>query len=340
MAKVCIVIPVLNEELVVEEMHRRLRRVSESIACELEFVFVDDGSTDSTLDRLLTCQGQDPRLTVIKLSRNWGQQSAYNAGLDYAREADAVILLDGDLEDPPELIPRLVEAWTNGADVVFTLKRRRVQSFARRILTEVYYRALNATSEVKLERQAGLFSLLDRKVVQELRRFPERNKSYPNLRSFVGFRQACIEYERAPRFAGEPRQTLRKLMRDGLNAIFSFSYLPMRALTVLGFSMVVLFALLSVFVLFMRVSGLEFWIFRQIPGWTSAILLILLVSSLQFVFLGLIGEYIARIFDEVRQRPYYIVEAVFPADAASALDRSEDQVETRRAAVSASRRQQ
>ncbi|MCH9051421.1 MAG: glycosyltransferase [Proteobacteria bacterium] len=315
MGKVSVVIPLMNEETIVDDLLVRLDRMSQGVAHDFEFILVDDGSTDGTLTKLLAWRQRDPRLTVIKLTRNWGHQNAYNAGLDGVGEADAVVLMDGDLEDPPEVIPQLLEQWEQGAEVVYTVKRRRTGSLLVRILTKAYYRLMRVAVEVKLERQSGMFSLIGRKALVQLRRFPERNKSYPNLRMFVGFKQAQVIYDRESRRHGRPRQNLGRLFQDGLNALFAFSYLPMRAMTVIGLIMVLLFSLLTVFVLFIRFSGIEFWIFQQVPGWTSLVLFLLVVSSFNIVFVGLIGEYVARIFDEVKNRPYYIVDEFYRAPA-------------------------
>lgn len=311
MKSVSIVIPVLNEEPIIDDLMTRLRAVTEDLDYAFEFVVVDDGSRDGTLPALIAWQEREPRLTVIKLSRNWGHQNAYNAGIDHASNSDAVILMDGDLQDPPELIPGILEKWRQGFEVVFTVKQTRIDSVTRKILTAIYYWLVHLVTEVKLEKQVGMFSLLDRKVVAQLRRFTERNKSYPNLRKFVGFKQAHIPYHRGKRHAGKGKQNLRRLVNDALNAIFAFSYVPMRLITLTGLALTLIFAMLSVFVLFFRITDVEIWIFRNVPGWTSAILLILVVASFNLVFLGIIGEYIARIYDEVRNRPYYIVDTIY-----------------------------
>ena len=315
MKSVSVVIPVLNEEETVDELVSRLRSATKGLAYAFEFVVVDDGSTDGTLDKLLAWQEKEPRLTVVKLTRNWGHQNAFNAGLDYAEASDAVVLMDGDLQDPPEMIPALLEKWREGSDVVYTVKEKRADGWLRRFLTSLYYRLIRLVGEVKIEKQAGMFSLIDKAVVSELRRFTERNKSYPNLRTFVGFKQTRVSYRRQKRLQGKPKQTLWRLVNDGLNAVFSFSYVPMRVVTIVGLFMTLVFAFLFLLVLFLRITSTEFWIFGHVPGWTSAILLILSIGSFNIVFLGIVGEYIARILDEVRQRPYYIVKAVYKPGA-------------------------
>ncbi len=313
MADIAVVIPVFDEEGIVEELVARLAKMADGQPHRFEFVIVDDGSRDATANKLAALQASEPRLTVISLSRNWGHQNAINAGLDYAGACDAVVLMDGDLEDPPEVIPQLIEQWEQGHQVVYTVKQSRVDSRLRLALFEIYYRLIQYATASRLERNAGVFSLLDARAAAQLRRFMERNKSYPNLRAFIGFRQTRVAYDRDKRFAGRPKQTLSRLINDGLNALFSFSSLPLRALTVLGLTMTVVFSLLTVFFFVLRVTGWEFWIFFQLPGWTSFVMLLLVFASLNMLFLGVIGEYVRLIFDEVTSRPYYIVDAVHPA---------------------------
>ncbi|MBF0154791.1 MAG: glycosyltransferase family 2 protein [Magnetococcales bacterium] len=306
---VSVVIPLLNEEESVDLLIDRLQEVARSLAFDFEFLFVDDGSSDTTLARLLARQEQDPRIVILELTRNWGHQNAFNAGLDNA-SGNLLILMDGDLEDPPELIPDLLAKWREGYQVVFTVKESRVQGGMRRFLTAVYYWLVRTTSSVQLVEQAGMFSLLDRHAARHLRAMKERNKSYPMLRSFIGYRQASIKYHRPQRARGRPRQTLKKLFSDGLNALFSFSLVPIRLFTVIGFGLTLIFALLSVIVLLVRITGVGFWIFYNVPGSAMAVILMLTIASFQITFTGILGEYIGRIYDEVRERPYYLVAAI------------------------------
>ncbi|MBF0424434.1 MAG: glycosyltransferase family 2 protein [Magnetococcales bacterium] len=312
---VSVIIPLLNEEESVDLLVNRLQAVADSLAYGFEFLFVDDGSSDATLARLLARQAEDSRIVVLELTRNWGHQNAFNAGLDHAH-GDLLILMDGDLEDPPELIPELLAKWREGYPVVFTVKESRVQGRLRHFLTLVYYRLVRATSSVELVEQAGMFSLLDHNAAQHLRALRERNKSYPMLRSFLGYRQASIKYHRPQRAHGRPRQTLKKLLSDGLNALFSFSLVPIRLFTVIGFGLTLIFALLSVIILFVRITGTGFWIFYNVPGSAMAVILMLTIASFQITFTGILGEYIGRIYDEVRGRPYYLVAAIHRRPAA------------------------
>lgn len=311
MKSVSIVIPIFNEELIVDELVSRIQKVVRELNFEFEFVCVDDGSKDKTLARLLDLQSKEPRLKIVKLSRNWGHQNAVNAGLDHAT-GDAVILMDGDLEDPPELLPQFLVKWQEGYDVVYGVKKSREGTIFKKILFWMFYKILIFVSDEKVVEHAGIFSLLDRKVVQQLRRFPERNKYYAGLRFLVGFNQVEITYNREQRFAGNPKQTFKKLRSDAVNAFFSLSFLPIRLLTYFGLFLMAGIFMVSAFIIILKVFDIQFWILRSLPGWTSLALIGFFILAIQIIFLGIIGEYIARIFDEVRQRPYYIVETVYP----------------------------
>lgn len=313
MAKIAVVIPLFNEAEIVNALVTRLVDTTERLEHKFEYVFVDDGSTDATLERLFELKRLHANISIVSLSRNWGHQNAVNAGLDQVVNSDAVIMMDGDLEDPPEIIPELIDKWAEGNEVVLTVKRKRSGTILRRLLTVLYYRLLKAAVYIDVENQSGLYSLLDAKVLRHLKRFKERNKSYPNIRMFLGFQQGKVFYDREPRAHGKPRQSLAKLVQDGANALFSFSFLPVRLMLYVGLLSTVLFSAISILALFFRVTGVSAGIFQYIPGWTSSTILLMFFASLNILFLGIIGEYVARIFDEVRGRPYYIVDKIYPA---------------------------
>jgi len=304
-----VVIPLLNEAKVVPELARRLDTVLDELEFEIEIVIIDDGSIDETPAELLKWQQRNSRLRIIQLSRNWGHQNAFAAGIDYA-QGDLIVLMDGDLEDPPEMIPTLLKKYREGYDIVYTVKASRKQSFVRRILTNGYYWLLNILVPRSTEPQAGIFCLINRKVADALESFHERAKSFPNLRAFVGFKQVGVSYDRESRFSGRPSQTLTALLKDGLNAIFANTYIPLRLATVLGAFLTLLMTMIGLTVLFVRLTGLTFWIFSDVPGTQLIILLLILLGSFQIMFLGIIGEYIARLTDEAKQRPTYIVDKV------------------------------
>ena len=312
---VSIIIPFFNEEEIIGPLERRLTDVLGGCNYNFEIVVVDDGSSDGTLERLRDWQTRDKGIVIIKLSRNWGHQNAFNAGLDVA-QGKAIIFMDGDLEDPPEVITELLKEWEDGFDTVYTVKSSRHQKAGRRLLTNVYYRLIKASNPVGVEPQAGMFSLIDQKVASILRQMKESNKSYPNLRSFSGFSQKKVIYSREPRPYGKSRQTIKRLITDGFNAIFSNSYAPIRIFTVLGLIFSIFFFVIGAIVLVVRITGTEFWIFRDIPGTQMILLTVLLIGALQLTFLGIIGEYIARIYEESKGRPYYVIEEIERVDSA------------------------
>jgi len=311
-----VVIPIFDEEEIIEELILRLQKSTKDLNYQFKFIVVDDGSGDNSLNILLALQANEPRLEVIKLSRNWGHQNAYNAGVDRST-AHALILMDGDLEDPPELIPKFLEKWEEGNEVVYGVKESRQRKTHEKLMFSIYYKLLKRISEVSVDQQAGMFSLIDKKVANALKKCSEKNKYYVGLRFFIGFKQVRIKYHREKRFSGTPKQTFRKLVNYGLNAFFSFSFLPIRLLTYLGLALLFFISIVGLIFVLAHNTDLPYLLFEQIrsvPGWTSIILAIFFVLGIQIIFLGILGEYIARIFDEVRSRPYYIVDQIFEAD--------------------------
>ncbi|MBT4484908.1 MAG: glycosyltransferase family 2 protein [Candidatus Latescibacteria bacterium] len=313
MKKISIIIPVYNEEKVIEELVSRLENATCKLKYNFEFIFVDDGSKDDTLPKLIMLQADNPKLKIIKLSRNWGHQNAYNAGLDYV-SGNAVVFMDGDLEDPPEVIQEFIKKWEEGFEVVYAVKETREESWFKKIMFSLFYHFLERFSNISVDKQAGMFSLIDEKVLKELRKCREKNKYYVGLRFFVGFKQAKITYHRDKRFAGSPKQTYRRLVNYALDALFAFSFLPIRLLTFFGIFVLIIITLGTGFIFFAKIFKFNFWIFYDLPGWSSIILLIFFVLGVQMIFMGVLGEYIARILDEVRNRPYYIVEEVFEVE--------------------------
>ena len=311
--KIDVVIPLLNEEGIVDELVSRLKKATENLAYNFEFILVDDGSNDSTLTKLISQQSADKRIKLIRLSRNWGQQCAYNAGLDEV-SGDAAILMDGDLEDPPELIAQMIQKWEEGYEVVYTVKKSRKRNFLYTLMFKIFYVLLTFTSGIKIDQNSGMFSLLGAKALSQLKKCKEKNKYYVGLRYLVGFKQTKISYHRSKRFHGKPKQSFKRLFNYALNAFFSFSFFPIRILTFFGFLLLVNLTLFSIILVFANLTNTELWILgplRDVPGWTSIIIAILFVLAMQTIFIGVLGEYIARIYDEVRNRPYYVVEDVY-----------------------------
>ena len=297
-----IVLPIYNEEENIPELFTRLTEVIESgIVRSAEIIFINDGSKDRSEELITELHNKDSRVKLINLSRNFGHQAAITAGIDYS-SGNAVILMDSDLQDPPEVLNRMIETWREGADVVYAVRHKRKESVWKKSAYFSFYRLLKLIANVEIPLDSGDFCLLDKKVVQQLKAMPERNRFLRGLRSWVGFKQVALPYERQARFAGEAKYTLRKLVRLALNGIVSFSSFPLRAAIYTG-----LITCSLALILLLYAIGSFFFINQTPQGWTSLIVVVLLVGGVQLILLGAIGEYIARIYDEVKQRPNYIV---------------------------------
>jgi dolichol-phosphate mannosyltransferase len=295
------VVPVYNEEAILPELNRRLTQTLDALPYRWRIIYVDDGSRDGTSGLLGGFADADSRVCVVHLSRNFGQQLAIAAGLATTR-ADAVVLLDGDLQDPPEVIPDLVDRWEQGYDVVYAVKRERKESLPKRALFNLFYRVLRSLSNVDIPADAGNFSLMDRSVADVINAMPERDRYVSGLRAYVGGRQTGVTFERAARYAGQPRQSPRKLLRMATDAFFSFSDLPLRLATILGFVVSGVAFLVLLTVLYKKlISG------EAILGWASTMTSILFLGGIQLIAVGLIGEYIGRIYNEAKARPAWIV---------------------------------
>ncbi len=300
-----VVIPFHNEGAMVDALARRLLPVLAALRLPWEAVLVDDGSTDATWSRLTALRaaaGRRGRVRLVRLSRTFGQQAALTAGLDLARGA-AVAILDADLQDPPELLKEFVRRWRRGDAIVVGVRASRREGIVKRSAYRLYYSLLARLSPLPIQPDAGDFCLLDRRVVDLLRRMPERNRFLRGLRSWVGFRQGLVRYARPERAAGRPAYTWGKLFQLGLDGIASFSYVPLRASAVLG----AVVALAGVaFALFAVVAHFS-WPVPIPSGWASQVVLTSVLGGTQLVALGVIGEYLARVYDEAKQRPTYIV---------------------------------
>jgi dolichol-phosphate mannosyltransferase len=291
--------PVYNEEGAVEEFHRRASAALAGLPYEL--ILVDDGSTDRTGEIISRLAAEDPAVRVVRLSRNFGHQAAITAGLDHAR-GDAVVMIDADLQDPPELIAEMLERWRDGADVVYAVRRTRAGETRFKLATaRWFYRLFAKLAQVELHQNAGDFRLLDRSALDALLAMRERNRFLRGMTSWVGFEQAAVHYERDPRHAGETKYTPRRMLRFSLDAVSSFSHVPLQAATVLGFIFsLVAFLAIPVAIGF-RIAG-EF-----VPGITTVLLVVLLLGGIQLITVGIIGEYLGRVYDEVKRRPLYVV---------------------------------
>jgi glycosyltransferase involved in cell wall biosynthesis len=300
MGLLSVVAPAYNEEDVIEEFVRRVCQTARNHTYDYELILVDDGSSDGTFFRLAALHQQLPQVKVVRLSRNFGQEAAVHAGLQFA-SGDAVIVLDSDLQDPPELIPELVRKWEQGYQVVVARRRSRSEKWSRRLATEAFHFVWRHLASVADAPGAGLYCLIDRRVADVLRAMPEYHRYFRGLRAYAGFARAEVFYDRADR-AGKPRQTLSKLFRLAGDAIFSFSYAPLRISLLAGTAVSFLCLLYGAFLLLVRLLGL--WV---VPGFTTVAVAILLLGGLQLIALGIMGEYLGRIYEQVKQRPHFIV---------------------------------
>ncbi len=297
-----IVIPVYNEEETLPEMFKRLLSSLQTIPdVKWSVIFVNDGSRDRSVALIEEAHKRDARFTLIDLSRNFGHQAAISAGLAHA-EGDVVVMMDGDLQDPPEVIPRLLEQWRAGYQVVYAVRRNRKEGLVKRSAYTLFYRSMKAVAAIDVPLDAGDFCLVDRTVASALVALPERNRFLRGLRSWVGFKQVGVEYERAQRFAGSTKYSLSKLMRLALAGYVGFSSVPLRVSAWMGLLAALCGFSVLVWALIARMSG------SPIPsGWTSTMAVILFLGGTQLVMLGVIGEYLGNVYDEVRRRPNYLV---------------------------------
>jgi glycosyltransferase involved in cell wall biosynthesis len=299
-----VVAPIYNEEGSILELHRRLTETMTELGDPYELVFVDDGSHDQSLELLRELHRRDPRVRVVSLARNFGHQQAISAGLDQAR-GRAVIVMDGDLQDPPDAIPQFVEKWRDGFQVVYAVREKRKEHFLKRMAYHSFYLILRAISRVDIPLEAGDFCLMDRCVVDVLTTLPERNRFVRGLRSWVGFRQVGLACERGARFAGKSQYTFRKLVHLALEGLISFSYLPLRLATMLGFGVSASSLLAAAYYLTRRLTRR-----LQPPGFATLVVVLLFLGGVQLITVGVVGEYIGHVLEEVKGRPTYVVREV------------------------------
>lgn len=300
--RLSLAIPVYNEEQILPELLRRIRCVlSEIPGGPHEMVFVDDGSSDRTFEILAAAATEDSRIVAISLSRNFGHQSALSAALDNV-SGDIIVIMDGDLQDPPEAIPRFIEEHKRGFDVVYARRINRKEGWILRLCYFLFYRMLAILANIRLPLDAGDFALLSSRIVEELKRIPEHQRYLRGLRAWVGFRQIGIPVERSERLSGNSKYSPLKLFRLALDGIFAFSVLPLRAAAMLGFLAIagsLLFAMYSLYV--------KLFLDQSPQGFTALILAITFLSGVQLLFLGVIGEYLGRVYEETKGRPHYVI---------------------------------
>jgi dolichol-phosphate mannosyltransferase len=309
--RISLAIPVYNEEAVVPELLRRTIAVLDDLpAGPHEIVFVDDGSSDQTVELLENAAQDDSRLVVVALSRNFGHQTALAAALDHV-SGDVAVLMDGDLQDPPEAIPLLVESYQQGYDVVYVLRINRKEAWWLRLCYWLFYRLLATLSPVQLPLDSGDFGLMSRRVIDEIRKMPEHHRYLRGLRSWVGFKQIGITIERSARHAGRTKYSPLRLLKLASDGIFAFSIVPLRAASIVGGVAVIFSFLFSLYSLYAK-----FWLHSP-QGFTALILAITFLSGINLFFLGIIGEYVGRIYEETKARPHYVVDRVVSHKTAS-----------------------
>jgi len=299
-----VVIPVYNEEENLAVLYRRLVAVLAACEPDYEIIFIDDGSSDRSPEQLQGFAAQDGRVKVVELARNFGHQVAISAGLDHSR-GRGVIVMDADLQDPPEVLPEFIAKWREGHDVVYAIREKRKESWPKRIAYIAFYRLLERVANINIPLDSGDFCIMDRAVVDLLVAMPERNRFVRGIRSWVGLDQVGLSYARQARYGGKPKYSFSRLLYLALDGLFSFSFIPLRIISLLGFGVSFLSIIMAILYTIQKLTvGLS------PPGFATLVVAILFLSGVQLITIGVIGEYIGRIFDEVKRRPLYIVRRI------------------------------
>lgn len=310
-----IVVPVYNEEPTIPELHRRLTVAAEGFGVTYELVFVNDGSRDRSGELLRGLANQDAHVRVVDFARNFGHQIAITAGMDHA-QGDAVVVIDADLQDPPEVIGQMLDKWREGYDVVYAVREKREgDTFFKKVTAAAFYRLLRSITHVDIPLDTGDFRLMSRRAIEAMKLFSERNRFVRGLVSWIGFRQTGVTFIREERFAGETKYPLKKMIRFALDGIVSFSFVPLQLATYAGFAISGLSFLAILWVVYLRLFTTQ-----TITGWASLMVIMLFLGGIQLITLGVVGEYIGRIYDEVKRRPLYLIQALvgFERDPAKA----------------------
>jgi len=306
MPKYSLIIPIYNEEETIRELYRRVSAVMDSLDDSVELILINDGSGDRSLKLMRELQERDARVCYISFARNFGHQAAVTAGLNFAR-GQVIVVLDADLQDPPELIPKMIESWQAGYHVVYAQRtKRKKESWFKRLTAYVFYRLLRRLADVDIPADTGDFCLMDRQVVDLLNSMPERNRYIRGLRAWIGFRQTAVKFERDPRFAGEVKYTFKKSLALAINSLVSFSKIPLRLSTYLGLFSALIALLMALLVLYWRLQQPD----SPVTGLATILIAVFFLGSVQLISIGILGEYIGRIYEEVKGRPAYTIAEI------------------------------
>ena len=306
MPKYSLIIPIYNEEETIPELYRRVSDVMDSLDDSVELILINDGSGDRSLNLMRELQERDARVCYISFARNFGHQAAVTAGLNFAR-GQVIVVLDADLQDPPELIPKMIESWQAGYHVVYAQRtKRKKESWFKRLTAYVFYRLLRRLADVDIPADTGDFCLMDRQVVDLLNSMPERNRYIRGLRAWIGFRQTAVKFERDPRFAGEVKYTFKKSLALAINSLVSFSKIPLRLSTYLGLFSALIALFMALLVLYWRLQQPE----SPVTGLATILIAVFFLGSVQLISIGILGEYIGRIYEEVKGRPAYTIAEI------------------------------
>lgn len=306
MPKYSLIIPIYNEEETIPELYRRVSAVMDSLDDSVELILINDGSRDRSLNLMRELQERDARVCYISFARNFGHQAAVTAGLNFAR-GQVIVVLDADLQDPPELIPKMIESWQAGYHVVYAQRtKRKKESWFKRLTAYVFYRLLRQLADVDIPADTGDFCLMDRQVVDLLNSMPERNRYIRGLRAWIGFRQTAVKFERDPRFAGEVKYTFKKSLALAINSLVSFSKIPLRISTYLGLFSALIALLMALLVLYWRLQQPD----SPVTGLATILIAVFFLGSVQLISIGILGEYIGRIYEEVKGRPAYTIAEI------------------------------
>jgi polyisoprenyl-phosphate glycosyltransferase len=302
---ISIIAPVYNEEPVLPELHRRVRDVMEQTGESWELLLVNDGSRDNSAEVIAQLHAEDERVKGLSFSRNFGFQIAVTAGLDHA-QGEAIILTDADLQDPPELYPTMIAKWREGYDVVYGVRdKREGETWFKKVTATAFYRLIQRITDIDIPLDTGDFRLMDRRVVEAIRQMPERNRFLRGMVPWVGYRQTGVTYQRAARYDGQSKfSSVRRMLPFAIDAITSFSYFPLQLATYLGFVMAALSGLAIVAVIYLRLFSTSV----ELAGQATTLVAVLFLGGVQLISLGIIGEYLGRIYDEVKKRPLYLVD--------------------------------